>query len=127
MAKNKIKETGGMMKLLVLQQLEDVIPEIVKCFEADAVTTLGAEGFTKEQRDEIFKYGQELVALYPLTNYEIVIKGSNKEEFEAMLKGFVDCYLAMLSEALCNMMRLMTLSAVVENWQKEFEDEQLED
>jgi len=123
MAKNKTKETGGMMKLLVLQQLEDVIPEIVKCFEADAIKTLGAEGFTKEQRDEIFKYGQELVALYPLTNYEIVIKGSNKEAFELMLKGFVDCYLAMLSEALCNMMRLMALSTAMENWS----NEQLED
>ena len=123
MVKNKTKDTGGMMKLLVLQQLEDVIPEIVKSFEIDALKTLGPEGFTKEQRAEIFKYGQELVELYPLTNYEIVIKGSNKVAFELMLKGFVDCYLAMLSEALCNMMRLMTLSTVIDNWQREFEDE----
>jgi hypothetical protein len=127
MAENKTKDAGGMMKLLVLQQLEDVIPEIVKCFEIDASKTLGPEGFTKEQRAEIFKYGQELVTLYPLTNYEIVIKGSNKEAFELMLKEFVDCYLAMLSEALCNMMRLMTLSTVVDNWHKEFEDDQFED
>ena len=122
MPRKKEMDSGGMMKLLVLQQLEDVIPEMVKCFEVDAFKTLGPEGFTKEQREEIFKYGQELVALYPLTNYEIVIKGSNKEAFELMLKGFVDCYLAMLSEALCNMMRLMALSTAMENWSDEYKE-----